>query len=337
MRTKSFCNYCNSSLKIEFLEGKERQVCKNCGQVYYENPLPVASVIVSNERHDLLLVKRGNEPFKGMWCFPIGFAETGESIEHAAIRELKEEAGIDGRITQLIDVDSHKNRVYGELLIVTFEAEKTGGNERAGDDASDYGYFPATNLPKLAFDSQEKSLKKYIQLKQDIWNMHDSFEKFVEETVKKESFATGDLLSDELIDVIEQNANRIVDLWLSDISTNPSTRTCRLFEKKKLLSRGMFIMTHFKEWLRERRSEIEFKTFYIDFGGSIKREGMPLEEMISVLSILKKHIFRFAASRGLWYRPLEIYQVFELGERLVYFFDRAVYYSVVGHTNQNNS
>ena len=129
MKKKIFCNFCGKKLGVDLLDEKERQVCENCKEVYYENPLPVASVILSNRDRETLLVKRANEPFRDMWCFPIGFAETGESIEDAALRELKEETGITGKIVQLVDVSSHMNPLYGELLVVTFEAEKVSGTE----------------------------------------------------------------------------------------------------------------------------------------------------------------------------------------------------------------
>jgi len=331
MRKKLFCNYCNNPLKVEFLEGRKRQLCKNCGQIYYENPLPVASVIVSNDEHELLLVKRARDPFKDMWCFPIGFAETGESIEHTAMRELKEESGIEGKIVQLIDVDSHVNSFYGELLIVTFEGEKTAGEECAGDDASDWGYFPAMNLPKLAFDSQEKALAKFVELKRDAWNIHDSFEHFVRETVDRESFTKGEFLSDELIGMIEENAEKVVYLWLEDISTNPSIGSFKDMNRDELFLIGMSIMANSRRWLKERASEQEFKKFFVAFGNDMGRDGIPSEDLISVLSLLKKHIFGFIYSWGLWNKPVvEIYRIFELGERLVYMFDRAFYYACRG-------
>ena len=126
------------------------------------------SVIVANENRELLLVKRAREPAKDMWCFPIGFAETGEGVEDAALRELREEAGIDGTILEILDVFSETNEVYGEVLVVTFEAERVSGTETAGDDAIDCGYFPLANLPKLAFPSQEAALKKFIALKRHL-------------------------------------------------------------------------------------------------------------------------------------------------------------------------
>lgn len=162
MKTKQFCNYCRGSLVRSFHEGKERQVCEGCGEIYYENPLPAVSVIVANKNRELLLVKRAREPAKDTWCFPIGFVETGESIEDAALRELKEEAGIDGKILRILDVSSESNDIYGDVLVVSYEAQRIGGIEMAGDDAIDWAYFPVTGLPGLAFPSQKRALKEFL-------------------------------------------------------------------------------------------------------------------------------------------------------------------------------
>ena len=70
------------------------------------------------------------------------------------------------------------------------------------------------NLPKLAFDSQEKAIQKYIELKKDLWNIHDSVDTFVEGTIKGKTSNTKNLLSDELIRVVRENSKKIIDLWL---------------------------------------------------------------------------------------------------------------------------
>ncbi len=162
MKEKIFCNFCGNRLGKSVVEGRERQVCGTCGQVYYENPLPVASVIVSNGKGELLLVKRAEDPAKGMWCFPIGFAECGESIEEAALRELKEESGVEGRILGLLDVCSDQTGMYGEVVVVTFRAEKVGGAEAAGDDACDVGYFPADLCPSSRSAPQKRALEIFL-------------------------------------------------------------------------------------------------------------------------------------------------------------------------------
>jgi 8-oxo-dGTP diphosphatase len=331
LKRKVFCNFCGKELGVDLFDAKERQVCQNCREIYYENPLPVASVILANRDRETLLVKRANEPFRNMWCFPIGFAETGESIEDAALRELKEETGVTGKIVQLVDVSSHMNALYGELLIVTFEAEKITGAERSGDDAAECRYFPIMNLPKLAFDSQERAIGKYIELKKDLWNIHDSVDTFVEATFKGRTPYTKSLLSDELLNIARENAKKIVELWLDDVSTNPSTKSYRGLDRKDLYERAEFIIDRFDLWLKGEKTEKELKDFYYDLAGKRKRDNVLLEDLISSLSLLKKHIWMFTYSFGLWEKAVDIYRMFELGERLIYFFDKAAYYTVMGY------
>lgn len=337
MRQKTYCYYCGSELIVDFLEGRQRQVCSVCKKIHYENPLPVASVILPNHNREVLLVKRAHEPYKDMWCFPIGFAEIGESIEDAALRELKEEAGVEGRIVQLVDVSSHINPLYGELLIVTFEAEKIGGIETPGDDASDCRYFPVMNLPDLAFDSQEKAVKTYRELKKDLWKIQDSLDTFFAGTREDRIGYKEHLLSDDLINAIQNNSKKIIELWLNDISTNPSTKSYHNFDKKELYNRGDFIIGQINAWLKGIRGEAEFRSFYFNLGKKRKKDMIPIEELISSVSLLKKHIWMFMYSYGVWEKILDIYRMFELGERLVYFFDKAVYYLIIGYNQQEKS
>ena len=331
MKTKAFCNFCGGNLTIDTLEGRARLVCLSCNEIHYENPLPVAAIVLANHDRELLLVKRAREPSKHMWCFPIGFAEVGESIEDAALRELKEEAGVDGAITQLVDVCSETNALYGELLIVTFEAEKTGGQETAGDDAIDCRYFPIMNLPKLAFPSQERVVQKFIELKKDLWSMHDSFETLVEGTFQDKIVYPGKLLSDELVNAVQANSKKIIDLWLNDIVSNPSTKTYQRVDRQDLLTKATFIIGQFEAWLKGKKRESELKAFYNDLGLQRKKDGVPIEELVSSLSLLKKHIWMFTYSFGVWEKAVDMYRMFELGERLVYFFDKAAYYTVIGY------
>ena len=266
-----------------------------------------------------------------MWCCPIGFAETGESIEDAALRELKEETGIEGRIVQLIDVSSHTNDFYGDLLIVSFEAEKTGGEEIAGDDALECRYFPLRSLPKLAFDSQTTALRKFVDLKKDLWNMHDSFETFVEETVKDRAVPAGKLLSDDLARAVQANSARIIELWIDDVSTNPSTGSFHKLDRAELGRRAGFIFTQFEAWLMGKKEDEGLKGFYSDLGILKNEKRIPMIELISSLAILKKHAWMFMYASGVWDKAVDIYRMCELGERLVYFFDKATHYAVMGY------
>jgi 8-oxo-dGTP diphosphatase len=336
MKTKSYCAMCANPLEKDVLEGKERQVCRECGQIFYENPLPAAAAIVLNRQREVLLVKREREPAKDMWCLPIGFAEVGETIEDAVLRELKEEAGVEGRVVQLVDAASEYNSFYGDVLVVVFEVEKTGGEEKAGDDASDCRYFPIMNLPKLAFESQGRAIQRFIRLKRDIWNVHDSFETLVEGRIQDRIVYPGELLSDELVNVVENNSRKIVDLWLDDIASNPSTRSYHELGRSDMSPRAMFIIGQFGSWLKGIKSEGEFKAFFQGLGSMRRKDGIPLADLVSTLSLLKKHIWMFSYSSGVWDKMVDIYRMFELGERLVYFFDRATFYTILGYDQEEH-
>ncbi|MCM1168613.1 MAG: NUDIX hydrolase [Bacteroides sp.] len=112
-----------------------------------------------NSRH-LLLVERGNEPFKGCFAFPGGFVEEDETLEWAAGRELREETGIRlkdyGLAPQFFRPYSEPERdPRGRTVTMVYHALIECGelpSVQGSDDAAQAGWFPVNELPELAFD-----------------------------------------------------------------------------------------------------------------------------------------------------------------------------------------
>ncbi|MEW6488041.1 MAG: NUDIX domain-containing protein [Thermodesulfobacteriota bacterium] len=156
-----YCMACGSPLETKKIEGKRRAICAACGFVAYENPLPVAAALVENGKGELLLVRRGRHPMKGMWCLPCGFAEADEQIEEAVLRELSEETGLTGTVDRLLDVATARNYFYGNMVMITFEIRDVEGTASAGDDAAEVRFFPLDRMPALAFPSQERAVRHY--------------------------------------------------------------------------------------------------------------------------------------------------------------------------------
>ena len=105
---------------------------------------------------EVLLIRRGREPFKGAWAIPGGFVEVGERVEDACRRELIEETGLRGDIVDLLGVYSDPKRdPRGHTVSVVFVL-KVGGIVdigEAGDDADEARWFGLDALPtELAFD-----------------------------------------------------------------------------------------------------------------------------------------------------------------------------------------
>ncbi len=325
---KRFCSLCGGVTVTRREDNVPRSYCETCGVFFYENPLPVVSTILLSDRK-ILLVKRGKKPYRGMWCLPTGFAEAGESIEDAALRELEEETGMRGSIVGLVDLGSAENYYYGDLLFVTFEVEATGGRLARGGDADTVRYFPLDRIPRLAFTSNKKAIEAFIRSKADAWAILDSFNLAVTEGTagKKKK----NLLSDRLIEVIERNADRIARLWLEDVTTNHSTAGYHHVDRDDLFNRAYGIISQFGRWLGGYYRDQDIRNFYTELGRERHQAGFKLSEVLSAQSLLKKHIWEFALSRGMWQKTLDIYMALELDRRIVVFFDKAAFYTTKGY------
>lgn len=126
--------------------------CPRCGNLVsvYRNPIPAADVII-RVGQSIVLIKRKNPPFG--WALPGGFIDYGESAEHAALREAKEETGLNVQALELFGVYSAPDRDprFHTLSIVFTGWAK--GVPKASDDAADVGLFFQETLPvRLVFD-----------------------------------------------------------------------------------------------------------------------------------------------------------------------------------------
>lgn len=133
----------------------------------YPRPMLTADCVVVRSGSEVLLVRRGGEPFKGCWALPGGFMEMDETIEHCAVRELEEETGLRfaERDLRLIGVYSAPGRdPRGRTVTAAFRVESgerraesgerrvESGEPVAGDDAAEVRWWPLAALPPLAFD-----------------------------------------------------------------------------------------------------------------------------------------------------------------------------------------
>lgn len=118
-------------------------------------PALTVDCVVFDEAGRLLLIERGHAPFEGQYALPGGFVDVGETVEAAALRELKEETGLEGRLISLIGVYSDPARdPRGHSVSVAFLIE-TEGAPSAGDDAASAAFVADWRTQKLAFDHNQ--------------------------------------------------------------------------------------------------------------------------------------------------------------------------------------
>jgi len=121
-----------------------------------KTPLLTVDCIVFDRTDRLLLIKRGHPPFKGKYALPGGFVEIGETVEAAALRELKEETGIDGKVIARVGVYSNPKRdPRGHTVSAAFLVRPKSTKVIGGDDAASAEFVADWRGLKLAFDHNE--------------------------------------------------------------------------------------------------------------------------------------------------------------------------------------
>ena len=118
------------------------------------------------QKDSVVLIRRKNPPYSGSWALPGGFVEYGETVESAALRETKEETGLDVVLDGIVGVYSNPERdPRGHIISICFLGHKNGGKLVADTDAAEVKCFGFTELSQLelAFDHR-KILKDVFKL-----------------------------------------------------------------------------------------------------------------------------------------------------------------------------
>jgi ADP-ribose pyrophosphatase YjhB (NUDIX family) len=154
---------CGGALESRLLKSgePERLVCVACGFVFYLDPKVAVGTIIRGDDERILLVRRAIEPGYGKWVFPGGYVDRGEEVLVAALREAREEAGLDIRIDRLVGIYSYAGRTP---IIIVYAATTSGSVVVVDDEGLEARWFQATEIPwdDLAFRSTQEALKDYL-------------------------------------------------------------------------------------------------------------------------------------------------------------------------------
>jgi 8-oxo-dGTP diphosphatase len=152
-----YCPRCRTEMVDREVFGRVRRVCPSCRFIQFIDPKVGAAVLAEREGQ-VLLIQRKMDPAKGSWCLPGGFMEMGETPQEAAIRECKEETGLNVEITGLIDVYYYED-YRGSGVSIMYKGKVIGGVIQPGDDAEAVDFFSPDELPEnIVFKSNLQAL-----------------------------------------------------------------------------------------------------------------------------------------------------------------------------------
>ena len=152
-----FCPRCGAPVDYKEKFGAIRPVCPQCHFIHFQDPKVAAAVLIQ-EGSRVLLVRRVNEPHRGLWTLPAGFVNGGEDPAEAAARECLEETGLTVQVTRVHDVIAGKEHERGADFIIIYAAKVISGEMNAADDADAVEWFDQDHLPPLAFAATKKVL-----------------------------------------------------------------------------------------------------------------------------------------------------------------------------------
>ena len=158
------CPLCGTHLVLKEKGGKPRPACPNCHFVQFRNPFPGAVVLIEKDGQVLLGRRSGSYGAK-KWGLPQGFIEFDEDFLTAAIREVKEETGLDVEIRSILSVVSNFLSPRLHTLAIVLLARVVGGELRAADDLEAVEWFPLSGpLPEMAFEADAHICERYYRM-----------------------------------------------------------------------------------------------------------------------------------------------------------------------------
>ena len=150
--TLNHCTNCGGPLALGPVAGEERHrlSCARCGHIAYVNPRLVTTTLPITESGELILIRRGIEPGRGLWAQPGGFLEVDETPSEGAVRETLEETGLVVAPGEIVGLYA---RLEAAVVVLVYEARIVGGEQRTSPEATEIRAFApgAIPWPDIAF------------------------------------------------------------------------------------------------------------------------------------------------------------------------------------------
>jgi len=138
-------------------------------------------------------------------------------------------------------------------------------------------------------------------------------------------------ISKTLVELIERNADSLTREWMADVQKHPDTPTYHNFAPDELYKRCFKVYSQLEKWLSSDTSKEEIAGNYTELGKTRRSEGFALSEVIQALILIRRRLWLKILSEGFLDSAMEYRRALELNNRVILFFDRAVFYTALGY------
>ncbi|HEY5532070.1 MAG TPA: hypothetical protein VIK22_08725 [Candidatus Anoxymicrobiaceae bacterium] len=144
------------------------------------------------------------------------------------------------------------------------------------------------------------------------------------------------MLENRLIEIIKDNGTDVAQRWYWDMQESNYVPSLHRLSEEDGMAMAMDVYNTLCEWLQPPTG-IDIKEKYQKFGGNLHHRGFQMEEVVQVLVLLKRYLWLHLLEMGLMTTNLNMYQVLELNNKIVLYYDRAIYFALIGYKESRRS
>ena len=134
-----------------------------------------------------------------------------------------------------------------------------------------------------------------------------------------------------LVKLIESHADELSRNLLQDLQKRDSTSTFHMHDEKEIYKRAFNVYSHLGKWISRETTKEEIAKHYTALGAKRRKEGFSLSEIIQALIMTRRHLWLKVLAEGFLDTALDLNQALDLNNRVILFFDRAIFYVAVGY------
>ncbi|MGD1010628.1 MAG: hypothetical protein ABR951_10805 [Candidatus Aminicenantales bacterium] len=154
------------------------------------------------------------------------------------------------------------------------------------------------------------------------------------ETGKKDAFFETPA-SRKLVDLIERNADELTANYVLSIQRDQRMPRYQGFDQKEIFKRAYRVYSQLGKWISRETTKDEMRSYWTDLGRQRRKEGFPFSEIVLSLCHIRRELWEKVQAAGVLDTALDLYQAMDLHQRVIVFFDRAIYFAAIGYEEKS--